>query len=230
MNPKIGTKFLRGRLHTSEQRLRWLQKSLAKLEQRQQKGFNKNRQLAINRLREQLAMVAVEDGARPTANRQRVNSDRTEDAFSVTSTTEGWPVTKRDAAFAAVNLQPVNTNKTEEKFAVRAVAKGWSVTKRGWPDYLCWRGDEVMCVEVKPEGQDLSTYQVGDAKADRPRIEMLPLVSRQRLCQALRLSGDPNDGHPAGLEPPSRTLVSVGPPTGAVLPALIAPERSWTQT
>src|ERR1039457_2550031 len=195
MNPKIGTKFLRGHLHTSEQRLRWLQKSLTKLEQRQQEGFNKNRQHAINRLREQLAMVAVEDGARPAANRQRVNS-----------------------------------NKTEEKFSVRAVAKGWSVTKRGWPDYLCWRGDEVMCVEVKPEGQDLSTYQVGDAKADRPRIEMLPLVSRQRLCQALRLSGDPNDGHPAGLEPPSRTLVSVGPPTGAVLPALIAPERSWTQT
>ena len=27
---------------------------------------------------------------------------------------------------------------------------------------------------------------------------MLPLVSHQRLCQALRLSGDPNDGHSAG--------------------------------
>src|ERR1039458_2909358 len=39
MNPKIGTKFLRGHLHTSEQRLRWLQKSLTKLEQRQQEGF-----------------------------------------------------------------------------------------------------------------------------------------------------------------------------------------------
>src|ERR1035441_2443375 len=86
MNPKIGTKFLRGRLHTSEQRLRWLQKSLAKLEQRQQKGFNKNRQHAINRLREQLAMVAVEDGGRPAANRQRVNTDISEDAFAVTGT------------------------------------------------------------------------------------------------------------------------------------------------
>ena len=166
MNPKIGTKFLRGHLHTSEQRLRWLQKSLTKLEQRQQEGFNKNRQHAINRLREQLAMVAVEDGARPAANRQRVNSDRTEDAFSVTSTTEGWPVTKRDAAFAGVNLQPVNTNKTEEKFAVRAVAKGWSVTKRGWPDYLCWRGDEVMCVEVKPEShRSLPTFLAASLSA-----------------------------------------------------------------
>ena len=159
MNPKIGTKFLRGHPHTSEQRLHRLQKSLTKLEQRQEAGFNKNRQHAINRLWEQLAMVAVEDGARPAAKRQRVNSEIVADAFAVTSATEDWPVAKRDAARAAVNLQPVNTNKTEEKFAVRAVAKGWSVTKRGWPDYLCWSGDEVMCVEVKPEGQDLSPYQ-----------------------------------------------------------------------
>src|ERR1039457_5189862 len=123
MNPKIGTKFLRGHLHTSEQRRRWLQKSLAKLEQRRQEGFNKNRQ---------------------PAKRQRVHSEIVADAFAVTSTTEGWPVAERDTACAGVNLQPVNTNKTEERFAVKAVAKGWSVTKRGWPDYLCWSGDEVM--------------------------------------------------------------------------------------
>ena len=166
MNPKIGTKFLRGHLHTSEQRLRWLQKSLTKLEQRQQEGFNKNRQHAINRLREQLAIVAIEDGGRPAANRQRVNTDISEDAFAVPATTEGWPVTKRDAAFAAVNLQPVNTNKTEEIFAVRTVAKGWSVTKRGWPDYLCWRGDEVMCVEVKPEShRSLPTFLAASLSA-----------------------------------------------------------------
>src|ERR1035437_9360624 len=159
MNPKIGTKFLRGHLHTSEQRRRWFQKSLAKLEQRQEAGFSKNRQHGINRLREHLAMVAVEDGARPAAKRQRVNSEVVADAFAVTSATEDWPVAERDNGCAGVNLQPVNTNKTEEKFAVKAVAKGWSVTKRGWPDYLCWSGDEVMCVEVKPEGQDLSPYQ-----------------------------------------------------------------------
>ena len=166
MNPKIGTKFLRGHLHTSEQRLRWLQKSLNKLEQRQQEGFNKNRQHAINRLWEQLAMVAVEDGARPAAKRQRVNSEIVEDAFAVTFATEDWPVAKRDTACAAVNLQPVNTNKTEEKFAVRAVAKGWSVTKRGWPDYLCWSGDEVMCVEVKPEShRSLPTFLAASLSA-----------------------------------------------------------------
>jgi hypothetical protein len=59
----------------------------------------------------------------------------------------------------AVNHQPGNKNITEEAFAVRAVTEGWSVTKRGWPDYLCWRGDEVIFVEVKPDGQGLSTHQ-----------------------------------------------------------------------
>lgn len=28
--------------------------------------------------------------------------------------------------------------------------QGWEVFKRGWPDYICRRGDEVMVVEVKP--------------------------------------------------------------------------------
>src|ERR1035441_577174 len=116
MNSKIGTEFLRGHLHTSEQRLHWLQKSLTKLEQRQEAEFTKKRQHAINRLREQLAMVAVEDGVRTAVKRQRVNSEIVADAFAVTSATEDWPVAKRDAARAAVNLQPVNTNKTEEKF------------------------------------------------------------------------------------------------------------------
>jgi hypothetical protein len=159
MNLKIGMEFIRGRLHMSEERLRWLQKCVTKLELKQQQGFNRNRQHAVNRLREQLAMIAVEDGARPTVNPKRVKANRAEDAFASTSVAEGWPATKRDDGCAAVNLQRVNPNKTEEKFATRALARGWSVTKRGWPDFLCWKGHDVMCVEVKQEGQDLSTHQ-----------------------------------------------------------------------
>ena len=30
--------------------------------------------------------------------------------------------------------------------------RGFKVTKRGWPDFFCWRDDEVMIVEVKPRG------------------------------------------------------------------------------
>jgi hypothetical protein len=69
--------------------------------------LNKNRQHAINRLWEQLAMVAVEDGARSAAKRQRVNSEIVEDAFAVTFATEDWPVAKRDTACAGVNLTRV---------------------------------------------------------------------------------------------------------------------------
>src|ERR1035437_7977072 len=83
MNPKIGTKFLRGHLHTSEQRLRWLQKSLTKLEQRQEEGFNKNRQHAINRLRgswpwspSKMAHAQPPTASESTPTEPRTHSDR----------------------------------------------------------------------------------------------------------------------------------------------------------
>lgn len=31
------------------------------------------------------------------------------------------------------------------------MGNGWGVSKRGWPDFICYRGDEVVCVEVKPD-------------------------------------------------------------------------------
>lgn len=30
-------------------------------------------------------------------------------------------------------------------------AQGWFVTKRGWPDFILWREDELLVVEVKPK-------------------------------------------------------------------------------
>ena len=41
-------------------------------------------------------------------------------------------------------------NAPEEAFAVKAESAGWSVSKRGWPDFFCVKGHEVICVEVKP--------------------------------------------------------------------------------
>lgn len=32
-------------------------------------------------------------------------------------------------------------------------AEGWEVSKRGWPDFICFKGDQVMIVEVKPKGE-----------------------------------------------------------------------------
>lgn len=60
----------------------------------------------------------------------------------------------------AVNLDDHNPNLCEFAFGQSAANQGWSVTKRGWPDYLCWKGDEVIFVEVKPDGGVLSQYQV----------------------------------------------------------------------
>jgi len=42
-------------------------------------------------------------------------------------------------------------NKAEEEFAQHARRNGWSVTKRGYPDFICYRGNELMLVEVKPD-------------------------------------------------------------------------------
>jgi len=39
--------------------------------------------------------------------------------------------------------------------------KGWTVTKRGWPDLICYRGKELMVVEVKPRGDHPLKRQQG---------------------------------------------------------------------
>ncbi len=41
-------------------------------------------------------------------------------------------------------------NKPEETFRQHAIAHGYTPCKRGWPDFICCRGHEVMVVEVKP--------------------------------------------------------------------------------
>jgi hypothetical protein len=49
-------------------------------------------------------------------------------------------------------------NDAETMFAEWARSEGWTPTKAGWPDFLCFRGDEVMAVEVK-WSDGLSQYQ-----------------------------------------------------------------------
>ena len=41
-------------------------------------------------------------------------------------------------------------NAAESQFEQKMIADGWEVTKRGWPDFICFRDGEIMCVEVKP--------------------------------------------------------------------------------
>lgn len=38
-------------------------------------------------------------------------------------------------------------------------ALGWKVTKRGYPDFFCWKGSEIMFVECKPTKHQPSKNQ-----------------------------------------------------------------------
>ncbi len=49
-----------------------------------------------------------------------------------------------------INFKRVYVNEAEQNFAEWARSQGWEVTKRGWPDFICYRGDSLMLVEVKP--------------------------------------------------------------------------------
>jgi hypothetical protein len=68
-------------------------------------------------------------------------------------------IKQRQGCQGGVNLNAGNPNGTEALFAEAASKMGWSVTKRGWPDYLCWRDDELVAVEVKPEGHSPTVHQ-----------------------------------------------------------------------
>ncbi len=51
-------------------------------------------------------------------------------------------------------LRPIRWGKTyknraENAFAEMAKEAGWLVTKTGYPDFICYRGDEIIFVEVK---------------------------------------------------------------------------------
>jgi hypothetical protein len=50
-------------------------------------------------------------------------------------------------------------NRAELLFTEWARSQGWEVTKRGWPDFICRRSHELMCVEVKDGSDHLSTWQ-----------------------------------------------------------------------
>lgn len=43
-------------------------------------------------------------------------------------------------------------NKAEEQFAQEAMALGWQVTKHGYPDFICYRGHQIMLVKVFKNG------------------------------------------------------------------------------
>jgi hypothetical protein len=51
-------------------------------------------------------------------------------------------------------------HKTEEAFMRGMERRGWTVLKRGWPDFLCIRGDRIVAVEVKTDDIGLTEKQI----------------------------------------------------------------------
>jgi hypothetical protein len=45
-------------------------------------------------------------------------------------------------------------NKAEAEFIRKATAFGWDVNRRGWPDYWCVKGDQLILVEIKTNHRD----------------------------------------------------------------------------
>lgn len=43
-------------------------------------------------------------------------------------------------------------NPYERQLYDELTAQGWDVTKRGWPDFACFKGDNLALVEVKSGG------------------------------------------------------------------------------
>jgi len=53
------------------------------------------------------------------------------------------------------------SNEAEAAFYRCAKNEGWVVSKRGWPDFMCFRGEDVRVVEVKPrKGNSPFKHQV----------------------------------------------------------------------
>lgn len=46
-------------------------------------------------------------------------------------------------------MQATRKNKPERDFQSMMEAKNWTVTKQGWPDFICYRDNHLILVEVK---------------------------------------------------------------------------------
>jgi len=41
-------------------------------------------------------------------------------------------------------------NPAERQLFEKLTEEGWYVTKRGWPDFVCFKEDDLILIEVKP--------------------------------------------------------------------------------
>lgn len=66
------------------------------------------------------------------------------------------------------------TNPTEALFRIKAIRAGWRISKKGWPDFLCSKGDRVVAVEVKPD--------VGETELRKEQREVMSFLSSKGIA------------------------------------------------
>lgn len=83
-------------------------------------------------------------------------------------------------------------NPAEAAFFKTATEAGWVVTKRGWPDFFCFRGEELALVEVKPPRGKLKREQEIVLRSlssfGVPCYRWSPDTGYQKLCPLPRSS------------------------------------------
>lgn len=67
-------------------------------------------------------------------------------------------------------------NSAEAKLYAGLEEQGWQIDRKGWPDFLCVRGEEVFCVEVKSPGKTKLR------RANSRQIEVMEVLSRFFPC------------------------------------------------
>jgi Holliday junction resolvase len=64
------------------------------------------------------------------------------------------------------NIDKPPKNKTERLLWHKLKRKGWDITKRGWPDFICFKDDKIVVIEVKrKKGYKLKKRQYQALKA-----------------------------------------------------------------
>ena len=95
-----------------------------------------------------------------------------------------WFVYAKHKKIETGKLQQGIQNVAEQEFATFARAKRWLVTKRGYPDFICYKGDDIMLVEVKKGKCRLKSDQLLLMNELGKRgIKVLQVVSREKLLQ-----------------------------------------------
>ena len=88
------------------------------------------------------------------------------------------------------------TNPTEAALYRQLDAEGWTILRRGWPDFYCIRGDELMLVEVKAKKDNRLRAEQGEVlyglgRRGIPCFKWSPNGGLERVTGEMRIEVTP---------------------------------------